>query len=279
MGKPYHLQLLILKWKKEKIIKLKYHDLISRNPIIFKDVGSIKCPKLSEVDNITFDVYYSFLSSLIITPEDYFENLEKKYNVKIPLEAVIETTKFDLVLTDDGIMKNIIEALNFFLVENVKFNIKDERFEIYIYSEDNREKIVGYITKEIYNEVIDVILQRVGVNSKNDSIDLSKVKNKRGLKIFKKIMEERKKFKKAKQTSEKSNEQSLPNIISSIAAYSPNTNYVNVWDLTVYEAQDLFNRLTVIDQYNINSTNISVWGDEKKQFKIGAWHTCLYEDK
>lgn len=176
-------------------------------------------------------------------------------------------------------MKNIIEALNFFLVENVKFNIKDERFEVYIYSKDNKEKIVGYITKEIYNEVIDVILQRVGVNIKDDSIDLSKVKNKRGLKIFKKIMEERKKFKKAKQASEKSNEQSLPNIISSIAAYSPNTNYVNVWDLTVYEAQDLFNRLTVIDQYNINSTSTSVWGDEKKQFKIGAWHTCLYEDK
>ena len=82
-------------------MKLKYHDLISRNPIIFPNVGSIKCPLLSEVDALSFDIYYSLLNSLLITPEDYFENLEKTLGIEVPLEVIIETKKFDLVLTDD----------------------------------------------------------------------------------------------------------------------------------------------------------------------------------
>lgn len=231
------------------------------------------------MDALSFDIYYSLLNSLLITPEDYFENLEKTLGIEVPLEVIIETKKFDLVLTDDRIMKRILDAFNFFFVENVKFNTKESRFDVYIETENNQEVTVGYITENIYNEVVDVILQRVAIKVNDDSIDLEKVKNKRGLKIFKKILEGRRNLKKAKANSKENKEQSLSNIISSIAAYSPNTNYIDVWDLTIYEAQDLFNRLTIIDQYNINSTSTSVWGDEKKQFKIGAWHMCLHEDK
>lgn len=84
-------------------------------------------------------------------------------------------------------------------------------------------------------------------------------------------------MKKAKEQAGGGKHQSMANIISSVAAFCPNMNYVQIWDLTVYELYDLFSRLNIIDQYNISSTSVSVWGDEKKQFKFGVWNDNIHE--
>ncbi len=58
---------------------------------------------------------------------------------------------------------------------------------------------VKAITKDNYTDVINIILQRVRITSDENEIDdLKKVKNKRGLKIYKQAIKGRKSLKRQK---------------------------------------------------------------------------------
>lgn len=257
------------------MIKLDYFDLISEEPIFVENVGSILCPKLSDIRKINYYTYCSYIQALKITPEDYFDVLEEKANVKVPIETIMEITKFDLLMSDSMLLQSVIDAFNFFFVEDVYF---DPNQVMFVVSENDDENIIGYITKDNYVDVVNIILQRINIEiDENEVDDLSKVKNKRGKKILEKIREGRKKMKKAKEKSSDEKKQSLANIISSVAAFCSNINYTQIWSLTVYQLYDLFSRLNIIDKYNISSTSVSVWGDEKKQFKFGVWNDNIYD--
>ena len=253
------------------MIKLDYFDLISRKPIEIENVGSIRCPLLSDIDDIKYYTYCSYIQALKITPDDFFDNLEEKYGIKVPVDQIMEITKFDLILSDGSLLQEIVNAFNFFFVEEVYFDPEQMVFVICTMNDCEEENIVGYISRDNY-------LQRINIEvDENEVDDLSKVKSKLGRKIFEKIREGRKKMKKAKEQAVGEKHQSMANIISSVAAFCPNMNYVQIWDLTVYELYDLFSRLNIIDQYNISSTSVSVWGDEKKQFKFGVWNDNIHE--
>ena len=261
------------------MIKLDYFDLISNNPFFVESVGSIKCPRLSDVRKINYQEYCSYISALKITPDDYFENIEKQFGIKIPVEEILEITKFDLIMSDNSILQSVLNSFNFFFVEDVYFDMEKASFVVFV-EEHDEQHIVGHITRENYVDVVNIILQRINIEIDDNEIDdLSKVKSKRGRKIFEKIREGREKMKKVKENSSEGKTQSLANIISSVSAFSPNTNYVQIWDLTVYQLYDLFSRLNVIDRYGISSTSVSIWGDEKKQFKFGAWNDNFHDDK
>lgn len=260
------------------MIKLDYFDLISRKPIEIENVGSIRCPLLSDIDDIKYYTYCSYIQALKITPDDFFDNLEEKYGIKVPVDQIIEITKFDLILSDGSLLQEIVDAFNFFFVEEVYFDPEQMVFVVCTMNDCEEENIVGYISRNNYSDIVNIILQRINIEvDENEVDDLSKVKSKRGRKIFEKIREGRKKMKKAKEQADGGKHQSMANIISSVAAFCPNMNYVQIWDLTVYELYDLFSRLNIIDQYNISSTSVSVWGDEKKQFKFGVWNDNIHE--
>ena len=72
---------------------------------------------------------------------------------------------------------------------------------------------------------------------------------------------------------------SIPNIISSISNMHPSLNYMNVWDLTVFQLLDAFNRLQANVMYDIDCTRVSVWGDEKKTFDVSLWYKNNYDNK
>lgn len=260
--------------------KLDYFDLISPEPIRVDKVGSIKCPQLSEIAKISYFTYGLYVSSLSLTPEKYFESMEK-YGLKVDAETILKTTKFDLVQLDKDFAKTIESALNFFFVEKVFYDSENKIFVLINQdSEDsNSGTIVGIIGKENYNTIINFILQRLYISKDENEIDdLSKIKSKRGKKIYEKILKGRKQMRQAKEKSG-DNELTLPNIISSVAAFSNNTNYSQIWDLTIYQLFDMFDRLQLIDQYSIQSTQVSVWGDKEKQFKIGLWNKNIYETR
>lgn len=260
--------------------KLDYFDLISPNPLRVDKIGSIICPKLSDISRISYFTYGLYVSSLSLTPEKYFENMEK-YGLEVDAETILKTTKFDLIKLDKDFAKTVENALNFFFVEKVFYDSENEIFVLVNQeSEDlNSGTVVGIIGKQNYNTILSFILQRLYINQdENEVDDLSKVKSKRGKKIYEKILKGRKQMRQAKEKNG-NNELTLPNIISSVAAFSNNTNYSQIWDLTIYQLFDMFNRLQLIDQYNIQSTQVSVWGDKEKQFKIGLWNKNIYESK
>ena len=87
------------------MIKLDYFDLISRKPIEIENVGSIRCPLLSDIDDIKYYTYCSYIQALKITPDDFFDNLEEKYGIKVPVDQIMEITKFDLILSDGSLLQ------------------------------------------------------------------------------------------------------------------------------------------------------------------------------
>ena len=255
-----------------KDIGLDYFDLISPLPLDLVGIGRIKSPKLIEIADISYYVYAQYVSCLRMTPSDYIEDF------KIEDPDINLYTKFDLILYDSNFRNMIKNALNFFFVED--FEWFDE-YKSFLYTEeivrengDTELLAKGIINSKNYYDVLDIILQRVHITPDNTVVtDITKIKNKRGLKIYKRLQKVKREFKKS---SGGNPDLSLPNIISSVAVRSLSLNWINIWDITIYQLFNEFERLQIIDQYDIASTQVSVWGDKEKKFKFGAWSSNIY---
>ena len=70
---------------------------------------------------------------------------------------------------------------------------------------------------------------------------------------------------------------SIPNIISSVAAKSASLNINSIWDITLFQLYDQFNRLQNNDAYSINSMRVAAWGDEKKTFDYALWYKNMFD--
>ena len=254
------------------MIKLDYFDCISPLPLELTNVGKIKSPKLIDVAEISYYTYSLYIAYLKMTPEEYFEIYHK--DEEIDFNYILNLTKFDLVKNDDRFRIVIQSALNFFF-EN-SFEYYPEYGAFLSFTEKNNEEIpTGIINNDNYAQVVEVILQRVHITpDENEVDDINKIKNKRGRKIYEKMMKRRKKFKKAKANNP---DLTLANIIAAVATRSSNLNWINIWDITVFHLFDEFERLQINDQYNIASTQVAAWGDKDKKFKFGLWSKNIYE--
>lgn len=254
------------------MIKLDYFDCISPLPLEFINVGKIKSPRLIDIAGISYYVYSLYIAHLRMTPEEYFESYHK--DEEIDFDVVLNMTKFDLVKNDDGFRRVIMSALNFFFEKPFDYYPEYSAF-ICTDEIDGNKTAIGIINDENYAQVVDVILQRVHITpDENEVDDISKIKNKRGRKIYERMMKARKKFKKAKSNNP---DLTLANIIAAVATRSSNLNWVNIWDITVFHLFDEFERLQINDQYNIASTQVAAWGDKDNKFKFGLWSKNIYE--
>lgn len=254
-------------------MKLDYFDLISPLPLDIVGVGRIKSPKLIEVADLSYYVYAQYVSCLRMKADDYIDTFKKEEDLEL-------YTKFDIILYDPNFRNMIKNALNFFFIENFEWFDEYQSFlcteEIVMENGDSELIAKGIINSKNYSDVLDIILQRVHITpDKTEVTDITKIKNKRGLKIYKRMQQVKRKFKK---TSGGNPDLSLPNIISSVAVRSLSLNWINIWDITIYQLFNEFERLQIIDQYDIASTQVSVWGDKEKKFKFGAWSSNIYNE-
>ena len=91
-----------------------------------------------------------------------------------------------------------------------------------------------------------------------------------------KILKEKKQEKKKNKLDKN---MTIPNIISALSNKHPSLNYTNIWDLTIFQLLDSFNRIQANSVYEIDSTRVSVWGDEKKTFDASLWYKNEYDKK
>lgn len=197
-------------------MKLDYFDLISPLPLDLVGIGRIKSPKLIEIADISYYVYAQYVSCLRMTPSDYIDTF------KIEDSDIELYTKFDIILYDPNFRNMIKNALNFFFIENFEWFDEYQSFlcteEIVRENGDSELLAKGIINSKNYFDVLDIILQRVHITpDKTEVTDITKIKNKRGLKVYKRMQQVKRKFKK---TSGGNPDLSLPNIISSVAVRS-----------------------------------------------------------
>ena len=262
-------------------MKLSYSELNDRNDISIdtegQHVGYLRKFPISEISQ-NYSTYSLYLDIMTMTTAGYFERKKKleEYDA-LSIDEKSKLNVFTLLSHDQEYQWMFLAALNFFFRESVQY---DPTANMYITYEvkDGEPKAIGAITYTMWGEISEMIAQMNHVSIEMDEQDLSKSADERTKKVMEKLRKGRKALKKAR---EKTNgaRMELGNLTSIIATFVNGYNYMNVYDLTVFQLYDTYNRFLMGDVYEINRMAVSVWGDKEKKFDLYARQENLTVDK
>jgi len=258
-------------------MKIDYGVMIGPSPIKLS-IGSIKKPTLKEIEDITFDTFGMYQDLLRLTPEIFYGESKDEERVayweSLTDEEKVHMRLYDIVLKFPQLQMMYLNIFNFFFVEDVVF--LEDCFVILNPGADRENlqietDIRGVVNENKFQDVINVMAQVCGMDVEEEEREEDQhFKNEIARKIWLKMQAGRLKKKKNKKADKNL---TLPNIISSLAGGRHSSlNYLNVYDLTLYQAIDTFNRLQLDAFYDIDATRVSVWGDEKKTFDSSLWY-------
>lgn len=272
-------------------LRLSYSTLLSPNPIklsmgVKNRFVKLKKPKLIEIDeDITlyqFDVYETFLK---LTPEYFFtkmkdEDVRNRWN-SLSDEERQAVTLYNILRGDEGVKNIYLEIFNYFFEERVIF--ADDLFLFIDKDNDNPieeltvNDLRGIVQEKNFDNVLEIIQQTCYIYSHEEDEEQFEYKNEIARKMHEKILAEQKR-RKEEEARRNAIHMSIPNVISSVSNRHPTINPINVWQLTVFQLYDSFNRQQINEIFDMNKTGTSVWGDEKKQFDKALWYKNTYEN-
>lgn len=225
-------------------MNLSYFDLLSPDPYFLDGVGHIKSATLREISAAGYENFSVLTAFLQMNPDHLTEN--------------------------PALLLPLMTSLNFFIQETVVYDPDQKAFRCL--DEDGRA--VGRIHRDNYGETADVILQRHYMGRKNRLPDDAKVKNKLAQEIYDKLAAGQKKQVSSKDTKELEDYE-IPNLISVLSVAHHSLNLTNIWDLTVYQLYDQFQRQQLYLLFLNQSRSISIWGDKKNTFNFNQWFKTL----
>lgn len=258
-------------------MKLDYGMQISPFPISLS-VGTLRKPKLRDIANpkakpaMSFAKFAFYEILITMTPKEFFAKTdidkEKNFLNSFSEKERRKLTIYDLINTNSMLMNNFLEIFNFFFEETVLY--VDGVFVLvnpnkeYTSETPQREDIVGVIDSHNFSEILYTIQQICCIAPVEEEVP--KFKNKIAEKIYYQIQEGKKEQKKSNK------DLTLPNIISAVAAKHNSLNYTNIWNLTIFELLDNFERMREGSFFEIEQTRIAVWGNEKGTFDFARWY-------
>ena len=268
-------------------MKIDYFTLLCAEPIPLS-IGTIRQPTLREIGKLSFPKFGMYQVYLKLTPNDYYEiinkdDAEQYWNI-LTDEEKKDTSLYDIILLEESLRDAFLEVLNFFFVERVIFI---DNFFLVINTDDydtpdkeieiTRDNLKGIINPISFVEVIDIIQQVCCIKS-DDPLDepVPKFKNKKAKLLYERMLKAKEEQKNRQRQKDFVN-LSLPNIISATAAKVSGLNIINIWDATLFQLYDQFEKIQNDDAHYINSVRVAVWGDEKKQFDPALWYKNNYE--
>ena len=252
-----------------KTNKLTGFDLISGADIFYNNI-TIRQPTLGMIrDKIGSDLYYSYLNIIVLNKETLLdaEELQINYN-QISKEDIDSLSIFNLILIQPVLRELLMEALSFFICENIVF---DSTHFCYLVLDDE-DNCVDFINDENYQPIQTAIKKINCIDSEDDTP--KKFKGKKAKKIFERCQSGSKAF---NQTKKVDKNMSLDNIISSVCIQHNSYNLLNIWDLTIYQLYDQFARLNIKNQVDISSLKWAAWGTEPFDFSI--WYKNINLNK
>ncbi len=215
---------------------------------------------IEEIDEIGFDVYNQYLSTLCITSDDIYELLDMNDNFQ-------DIEPFEFIVSNclngeykEEFLKHIINALSFFLNEKVYFHYpenEDDRGYFYM-SEINEGRFLHIANFNFFSD----ILKMQNCISENISNRNRKPKNEAEKDLYRQLNKARAKYNKR--------DNDMSDIISSICAKHPSVNLFNVRSLTIYQLIDQYKRLNAIDEYFISIESL-LHGASSDDVKVTHW--------
>lgn len=264
------------------MIKLDYYSQLNPEPIKLS-IGTIRKPKLKDISNITFERFNYLESFLKMTPEMFYTKLLEQDGIdywnSLSEEKKGSLTMFQLISEHKQLKDVYLELFRFFFVEHViyaqgLFAILHN--EIEDISKIKKEDICGVINESIFPQLLDLLQQICCIRDDEESIDDQKFKNSLARKMFERMLKAKQK---ERETKKADLNLSLPNIISAISCKHPSINLINVWELTIFQLLDQFNRTRVNLMFDISCKRVATWGDEKKTFDAELWYKNEYDKK
>ena len=267
--------------------KFTYDMMLSPYPIRLS-IGTLRKPTLEEIfKDIGFEQYQSFEGFTRLTPEIFYTKMNDEEGLKIwdsftDLQKQ-KLTLFNVVKSDPDLAHDYVELFNAFFEEQVIFEEGyfvwlDKSFDVDLLQEENAElpknAVVGVVGKsEIFQEVLQAIQQVCCCYEDTDNKDV-KFKNAVAEKLYKR-MKQAEAEKKIREESDK--KYSLPNIISAVSNNHPTISPLNVYQLTVFQLIDAFQRRQNNISFDMHSLSVSVWGDKEQKFDPNVWFANNYD--
>ena len=230
----------------DKLKLLAGDEKIEVDGIVFKQ------PKLRNIKDIGLQVYYAYISFLLVSAEEYLISIKRED--LIPFFKQHNLTMFDIYRDNPYERQLFIEALSFFIDGEIVF--KNGEFLI------NNTNIIN---KEIYQKILEIIAE---INCLKVNKQQETYANEKARKIAEKIQQAKQK----RSNVQSKDSVSLPDIISAVASRKESLNLLNIWDLTIYQLYDHYNRLIAEDEFDIHAMNYAYWGGE---FKAKHWSKQL----
>lgn len=217
-------------------------DKIEVDGIVFKQ------PKLRDIKKIGTQTYYAYISFLLVSAEEYLMSIKRED--LIPFFKQHNLTMFDIYRDNPYERQFFIEALSFFIDGEIVF-----KNGVFLLNNTN------IINKENYPRILEVIgeINCLKVNKQQETFA-----NEKARKIAEKIQQAKQK----RSNVQSKDSVSLADIISAVASRKESLNLLNIWDLTIYQLYDHYNRLIVEDEFDIHAMNYAYWGGE---FKAKHW--------
>lgn len=245
-------------------MKLSYEDLISGDPIPLEGIGHVRSPFLWELkpsQGIGYWRYNFYINLIAWKKDEYLRFLKTMKFVSEKNLLALEHPKitvFDLVRVVEEVRAGLVEAISFFLDEDLVWNGKSHRFDSL--SKDGR--VVGCIDRANFDLVRDAILQLNYISSKANKEP--KFKDAKSKELWEKVQKYQQKL-----GAPKDKKLELGNIISKLCSASNTYNLLNVYGLTVYQLYDQFFQLGYLRAIGVSEMAYSNHGGKK--FKMEAW--------
>ena len=239
-------------------------QLLSKEPLDFHGLLIYK-PTLSEIEKIGFDNYNRYTARLTLSVLDIAKFLEEQHiggNVPTPLHFVIDTT-----------VNNPIAFLElqiaFFTYLRKPIEISGDNIVVL----DKKPEQNFILNESNFNEFQEALLM---INKMYDVEDEREIISPNE-KLRQKFIQARLKLREAKRLEREKNAKkgdgiTLPDIISSLCVYGIGYTMLNVWDLTIYQLYDQFERVTAKEKYDKDYSAILAGADAKK-IKLQNWMT------
>lgn len=260
---------------------LDYGTLLSRKPIKLSIGIIIKKPTISDVEDITYNTFYFYESLTKMNPRTFYEEVDKEgaadYWDRLSEKEKEELTMYQAICVNPKLQDLYCGLFKFFIdTEYVRFSngiffmLKNDIDPLEIKEEDVKNDISGIIFEDVFDSILFIFQQVCGINDELETpLDEMNFKNEVAKKLYIRMREAEKRDKKRKASNP---DHYLDNIVSAVSNRHPSINPLNVHDMTVYQVLDSFNRLMENAIYEIDSTRVSVWGDEKKTFNASLWY-------
>lgn len=261
-------------------MKLDYGTQLSPAPLELS-VGTVRKPTLREISEITFGKFNFYEVLMDLTPKVYYEKILGGVE-DVPWITMTEDERenaeiYDVLVRDEELQRLYEEMFNFFIEEEVVY-AKGVFFVMKtgctLKPPLKAEDLRGVIQKGNFKQVLGVLRQICCLGGDEEPDKPPKFKNKKAREIYEKIQKGKQKRKEIKKHDVNL---SIPNIISAVANKHLSLNLVNIWDLTIFQLLDSFNRLQSNAMYDIDSMRVSTWGDEKKTFDVSLWYKNYFE--